>query len=367
MRDLKEKPYFPHLDALRFLAFLAVFLEHFSLSGYACFENKTFALLREVFFYRGYLGVSPFFVISGFLITTLLMHEWKTKGGINIKNFYIRRALRIWPLYFTVLIIGFIIAPLLTDAVNNETSNPWYYLFFAANFNSIYWGLPNNPVLLPMWSLAVEEQFYLFFPILLFLFRGRVLLLVLLLMIGGGLYYRHLLYPNFVAMGIHSITVAPDLIVGVLCGLAYQWNWKVLDWIRNMPSWLIFLIYLVGIYLLFNGTFDFYRPTVLISRLVYTLFFAFIVLEQSFAKNSVVKFSTIPKLSQLGIISYGLYCLHQPALMIGKAIEGLIHPYFPDWLTIMVMMSTGLLLAVFFARLSFRYLEKPFLLMKRKY
>jgi peptidoglycan/LPS O-acetylase OafA/YrhL len=186
-------------------------------------------------------------------------------------------------------------------------------------------------------------------------------------MIGGGLYYRHLLYPNFVAMGIHSITVAPDLIVGVLCGLAYQWNWKVLDWIRNMPSWLIFLIYLVGIYLLFNGTFDFYRPTVLISRLVYTLFFAFIVLEQSFAKNSVVKFSTIPKLSQLGIISYGLYCLHQPALMIGKAIEGLIHPYFPDWLTIMVMMSTGLLLAVFFARLSFRYLEKPFLLMKRKY
>jgi hypothetical protein len=53
--------------------------------------------------------------------------------------------------------------------------------------------------------------------------------------------------------------------------------------------------------------------------------------------------------------------------MIGKAIEGLIHPYFPDWLTIMVMMSTGLLLAVFFARLSFRYLEKPFLLMKRKY
>jgi peptidoglycan/LPS O-acetylase OafA/YrhL len=367
MPNLLDKPYFPQLDALRFLAFLGVYLEHFSLSGFSCFNNPTFELLKETFFYRGYMGVSLFFVISGFLITTLLMHEWKSMGGINIKNFYIRRALRIWPLYFTVLLIGFVLLPFLTSQFYNDTAHPLYYLFFAANFNSVFYGLPANPVLIPMWSLAVEEQFYLLFPLLLFLLRGRNLLIVLGLMIAGGLYYRSLLYPNFLAMGIHSITVAPDIIVGVFCGLSYHFGWKIIGWIERLNGGVIFFVYLLGLYLLFNGKFDYFLPTAIFSRLIYTLFFAFIVLEQCFAKNSFLKFSKIAGFSKLGLISYGLYCLHQPALMIGKYLDSFISPLLPVWLGVVIMMVVCLFIAILFAKISYRFIESPFLNLKRKF
>jgi len=365
--NIPNKPYFPHLDALRFIAFLGVYLEHFSLSGFSCFSDPKFNLLKEAFLYRGYLGVSLFFVISGFLITTLLMHEWKITGGINIKNFYIRRALRIWPLYFTVLLIGFVLVPAITNQYDNDTAKPWFYLLFAANFNSSLYGLTINPVLLPMWSLSVEEQFYLLFPLMLFLLRGKTLIIVLGLMIAVGLYYRSLLYPNFVVMGIHSITVAPDIIVGVFCGLAYHFSWKVIGWIENLNGKIIFAVYLLGVFLLFNGKFDFYLPTVHFSRLVYTLFFAFVILEQCFAKNSFLKFSNIGGFSSMGVISYGLYCLHQPALLIGKNLDRILSPLLPEWLSIILIIVICFLMAFLLAKISYRFLETPFLKLKRKF
>lgn len=362
-----EKPFFPHLDAPRFLAFLAVYVEHFSLAGFSFAGGETFKQFQESFFYRGYLGVSLFFVISGFLITVLLIHEWKNHGNINVKNFYIRRALRIWPLYFAVLLIGFILMPLINPVYAQDTARPWYYLLFAANFNTVNWGLPANPVLIPMWSLSVEEQFYLLFPLLLFFFRGRYLLLVLGLMIAGGLYYRWLLYPNFLSMGVHSLTVAPDIIVGVLCGLVWHSHPGLIERIEKLKSWQILLVYLLGIYLLFNGKFDYLLPTALFSRLVYTLFFGFIVLEQCFATNSIIKFSRIPFFSGLGIISYGLYCLHQPALLIGRWLDGISAPLLPAWLNAILIFVFSLLTAIGLAKISFVLLEKPFLKLKSKF
>lgn len=362
-----EKPFFPHLDALRFLAFFAVYVEHFSLAGFSFSESDSFKGLRETFFYRGYLGVSLFFVISGFLITVLLLQEWKNHGSINIKNFYIRRALRIWPLYFTVLLIGFLWMPIVNPVYASDTANPWYYLFFAANFNSVLQGLPANPVLIPMWSLSVEEQFYLLFPLLLFLLRGRNLLIGLGLMIAGGLYYRYLLYPNFLSMGLHSITVAPDIIVGVLCGIACHSGSKLIGFLEQLKGRQIFIVYLAGIYLIFNGKFDYLLPTAIFSRLVYTLFFAFVVMEQCFAKNSPIKFSRLPFLSGLGLISYGLYCLHQPALLMTAWLEQFTAPYLPAGINAVIVFLVGLTLAIGLAKISFVLVEKPFLRFKAKF
>ena len=93
-----NKVFFPNLEGLRFFAFFVVFINHaFASLGYYN-PSKTFVFVRTHFLLNGNLGVSFFFVLSGFLITYLLLKEKELTGKINIKNFYLRRVLRIWPL-----------------------------------------------------------------------------------------------------------------------------------------------------------------------------------------------------------------------------------------------------------------------------
>ena len=106
-----KKIYFPNLDGLRFFAFLAVFLAH---SFYSESEEITELAVYKVFRSVGHLGmfgVNFFFVLSGFLITYLLIIEKKEYKNVNIPAFYVRRVLRIWPLYYLVILIGFMAVP----------------------------------------------------------------------------------------------------------------------------------------------------------------------------------------------------------------------------------------------------------------
>ncbi|TSA49592.1 MAG: acyltransferase [Sphingobacteriales bacterium] len=106
MEIKSQKIYFPNLDGLRFFAFFAVLLRH---SGNTDFQyintNPTFIFVKKYFYMNGLLGVNFFFVLSGFLITYLLLNEKTIFGKVDIKSFYIRRILRIWPVYFLTLII----------------------------------------------------------------------------------------------------------------------------------------------------------------------------------------------------------------------------------------------------------------------
>src|SRR4051812_32385476 len=104
--------YFKNLNALRFYAFFAVFLFHFNQRISPDTSIYIVDLFKNIF-KHGYIGVNFFFVLSGFLITHLLLHEEKQKGNYNIKHFWIRRTLRIWPLYFATVLYGFYIFKLL--------------------------------------------------------------------------------------------------------------------------------------------------------------------------------------------------------------------------------------------------------------
>src|SRR6187402_557963 len=123
---IKKRIFFPNLDGLRFICFFFVFMVHsFVTDDVSINNNPVHIFLKQYLFAGGQLGVNMFFVLSGFLITYLLLSEKEISGKINIKNFYIRRVLRIWPLYFFCVFFGFILFPLFKSMfgeVPNETA-----------------------------------------------------------------------------------------------------------------------------------------------------------------------------------------------------------------------------------------------------
>ena len=139
------------------------------------------------------MGVSFFFVLSGFLITYLLIKEKQLTGKVHISSFYIRRTLRIWPLYYFCVLFGFIAFPVLKSAfgqVPNETADPFLCSIFLNNFNAIYNGPPDSSILSVLWSVAIEEQFYLLWPILFYLASPKQYKFIFLGVIIISIIYR---------------------------------------------------------------------------------------------------------------------------------------------------------------------------------
>ena len=161
---VQQKIYFSNLDGLRFIAALMVYLQH----GFTHWSKEDtisndFLLRFMNTISSGGLGVSIFFVLSGFLITYLLLAEKKQFGKIDLKKFYIRRILRIWPLYYLVVIFGMIIYPSIKKMMGIETvfeSHLVYYWVFLSNFDEIAI-MHNQYVPIPQaltitWSVAID-------------------------------------------------------------------------------------------------------------------------------------------------------------------------------------------------------------------
>lgn len=151
-----QKLYLPGLNGLRAIAASAVIISHIvrSLDMFGLVKGKGYDL--------GSFGVTIFFTLSGFLITYLLLCEKQQNNAIDIKKFYLRRILRIWPLYFTYLIIVLLYVHF---KINSEI---WYYIFIVPNvqfaLNAAIGGTLFIPFIGHYWSLGVEEQFYAFWP-----------------------------------------------------------------------------------------------------------------------------------------------------------------------------------------------------------
>jgi peptidoglycan/LPS O-acetylase OafA/YrhL len=160
---VKERSvYRPELDALRFIAFFAVFLHHsFAINEAAATNNLRSSILLHLQQACGF-GLSLFFFLSAFLITSLLQMEKDRSGTIVISSFYIRRVLRIWPLYFFIIFsmygLGYVYPPARFSFVQllalSLLIGNWYSLFVG----------PGSPTISSLWSISVEEQFYLAWP-----------------------------------------------------------------------------------------------------------------------------------------------------------------------------------------------------------
>ena len=137
----KKMIYFQNLDGLRFFCFLTVFFYHgFHTESAAVKDSGLYQFFKWGIAENGFLGVNFFFVLSGFLITYLLIKEKELNGKINIIHFWFRRILRIWPLYFICVFVGFGLFPFaktMMGGVSTESANIWYYLTFTNNFDFI--------------------------------------------------------------------------------------------------------------------------------------------------------------------------------------------------------------------------------------
>ena len=370
---MSKKIYFENLDGLRFLCFLSVFFFHsFHTELDHIKSTDIYHIITHDIFGNGNLGVNFFFVLSGFLITYLLIEEKKLNGQLDIKKFWIRRILRIWPLFYLCVIIGFFIFPFLKSAFGqqpNETATIGYYLTFTNNFDFIKNGLPDSSILGVLWSVAIEEQFYFVWPIILYLLPIKKYWLAFSTVIIASLIFRGF-NNNYMAHEHHTLSCIGDMAIGAFGAWLIQTNENFKTKIQNLKR-----IYISLIYILFLLIYM-YRDEILslnnflldvVERPLIAIIILLIILEQCFSDKSLFKMSKFKLLTKYGTITYGLYCLHFVGILIVTTLTKKYSLNTELWQVIIIDTSFALVLTIVISLISYNIYEKPFLKLKEKF
>jgi peptidoglycan/LPS O-acetylase OafA/YrhL len=300
----------PSLDGVRALAFLMVFVGHAVPAQWSRVIPPGF-------------GVQIFFVLSGYLITTLLRREFDGSNTINLKQFYLRRALRIWPPFYVVLAATTILTSLgfLSGAITPR--GLLAYALHVANYWHIYHGLDDIPGGTSVyWSLAVEEHFYLVFPLLYLMLRKRGLSTKQQVSCLLGLYLLVLLWRVYLVAALDApeprITRATDTRVDAIlagCMLAIYGN-PMLDKTRFSPNVWRFVwlpLGLAALLLTFVVQSHLFHAAIkaTIQAIALLPFFVVVVRYPKWGPNQLLN-TRIARF--IGLLSYGLYLTHKAAL-----------------------------------------------------
>ena len=369
---MSKKVYFENLDGLRFLCFLSVFFFHSFHTEYDFIkDNPVYTFIKKDLFGNGNLGVNFFFVLSGFLITFLLIEEKKLNRQIDLRNFWIRRILRIWPLFYFCVFFGFVMFPMIKEffgQVPNETASPLMYLTFLNNFDIIRSGLPDSSVLGVLWSVAIEEQFYLLWPVILFALPVRNYWMAFAAIIVSSLFYRAmndspLLHEH------HTLSCIGDMAIGAFGAWMISESKKFKELVENLKKYQIAIIYILfGLVFLFRDEVMFSSfPLRIFERSIIALIMLSIILEQNYAKNSLFKMSDFKRISKLGTITYGLYCLHFIGILVATTITKKLGINTELYQVLFLDTFLALGFTIFIASISYRFYETPFLKLKNKF
>lgn len=334
--------YRPEIDGLRAISVIAVILYH-----------AEFNLFKG-----GFLGVDIFFVISGFLITQIILREIKEKK-FSFQSFYIRRIRRILPmLYFIVLItIPFSFLTMFTESLEYFGKTILRVNFFISNFwfnnsTNYFNDLSSHSPLLHTWSLAVEEQFYIFYPVLLY-FGLKKMRLILIIFITLIIIILSLLYAstiNKTSPNLNFFIITSRLFEigsGVICALvSFKYkitsNTKKVGFWKNVIVFIVFFILLASFFFFDEG---YYMPNY--YSLIPTLSTAFLLLTLENKNFLLHKTLSSKILVFLGKISYSLYLIHFPFLV-----------YFSEMNLNFKIGSLFFLILISY--LCFKYIESPF-------
>lgn len=296
--------YYKELDGVRAIAALMVMFFHFF--QHLTTSNTLLLLVKKAAFF-GQTGVSLFFVLSGFLITRILIASKDSKK--YFVNFYIRRSLRIFPLYYFYLILVFILIPFFSHVdfpSFKQQIYHWIYLQdFAITFNWDYKGP------LHFWSLAVEEHFYLFFPLLVYYLNPKKLLYALIGLILITLGVRFLLNSMGYEVFYFTFTRMDELAIGALIALmeikGMLVTTKVKYYIAGLLLFTLPTVFIWGV----MGSNGNSLMQIFKFLLISGNYFFLIALIVSLANGSVVKkILSTSFFSFTGKISYGLYVYH---------------------------------------------------------
>jgi peptidoglycan/LPS O-acetylase OafA/YrhL len=363
-----EKVFFPQLNILRFVSAFGIFIMHMTLAWTHYKTNtKGGRGAEHVAGYAGQfvgnmvIGVDVFFIISGFLITYLLLKEKESSGSINLKKFYIRRILRIWPLYFFLIALS----PLVIWWTGIPNSECLSSILFVENFQIIKEGMYHAPFG-HLWSICVEEHFYLVWPLIIVFIPEKwfpvVLGLILIMSAGFIVYVMSANYerPLF-TIYYHTLSRIDALVIGAFIAYYYQTKpFRV-----NMPFYISGIVYMVLIIALCITSAAFYNSPLqaILKRYFFMALLAFVVISYNFNNNALQRITNNRLLQYLGKISYGIYMYTTFIIIILMVkIVPLFHITNVYVFTLMAILP-GLLIPM----LSYELLEKPFLKLKNRF
>ncbi len=310
----------------------------------------------------GLFGVSHFFVLSGFLITTLLLEELESTGTISLKRFFMRRALRLLPLAYT--------ATVLISAVSILSgADSTYYLrsaivsiLYIGNYFGLIFRQSGDlaPALSHFWTLAVEEQFYLLWPVLLLIvihyskIQTRTIFVVTILGIGIGIGIRAALLLLGKDVWAFTISHLDALLLGALLS---QIRFKYPRMVTNLSKYCRTGVLLVLLAInCASSRFDAEAQLGLRYTMVAVLGVIMLLVADG---NQVSPTLTFAPLVRIGKISYGLYILHWPIFLV---IEEIMPS--TGWL---LRSSMALIFTIICSEVSFRWFESRFLGLKQNY
>ncbi len=363
-----QRIYFQNMDILRFVAAYMIVILHCFFGWKSYFGNPAFITSRtspelynkiESSVNNFTIGVDIFFIISGFLITYLLLAEYDRNGKVDVLKFYIRRAFRIWPLYFFMILL----APLLTYFFFEQSPGYLYHFLFAGNFDIINQGT-KSVATDHLWSICIEEHFYLVCPLLIAFVPVKKLPSALLTIIFISILFRAYAATHIENYGdvlyLHTLSRIDVLALGSLFG--YLYYQKKLEFNHSLPIRLI--IYSIFILIFINvdynecGTFF----TATMKKYVFVLFIAYWMGNFLFNSDAVFAVNKFNILHLFGKVTYGIYMFNP--LIVYLFLE-LYKKYsfqnFPVFL-LLVHLALALITA-----LSYRFFELPFLQLKEKY
>jgi peptidoglycan/LPS O-acetylase OafA/YrhL len=367
----RQRFYRPELDSLRFFAFFGVFVFHVIPNDpqfYQTHHLLTPAVIPLICAVSGAgaFGVDLFFALSAYLITTLLIREEEIRGSIDARAFYVRRILRIWPLYF------FFIAVAALVTIWDRTQHlgwPYVagYLLLSGNWVYVLLGLPHS-IASPLWSVSIEEQFYLLWPLALrHLSRRQLVFVVIGLLVLANLVRAFLVLTHSLGAAVEYNTFAriDAIALGIL--VAYFLG-------SEAPSLSLFsrtalaaasqvVWCLVAAFTSLNSQTE-VAPVMgtLLGRPLVAMAAAGLLVAVIGAPAAGARALTYSWLTYLGRISYGLYVYHAAGLLVAW------HLFRGNSVKIYAAYAlTGFALTVAFSAISYRWLESPFLKMKERF
>lgn len=371
-----SKVYFPGLHGLRFFAAFGVFAMHVEyLKANWGFPN---VYMEPQVWNVPRTFVTLFFVLSGFLITYLLLHEKAKNGRIAIRKFYWRRMLRIWPLYFLVVALAFFVFPHIDAMRIPYMSVPipedFYqtlllFILFLPQVALAF--LPPVPFAEPSWSIGVEEQFYLIWPIIIRyskkLLRALLFIIGFLILLKLALFALHQVYPDGETGQLIKriqdflwLNRLECMAIGAIAG--YSLFSKKEQWLKVAYHPATQAITYAALATLFATGY----ASHIVNHSVYAVLYAIVILNVGSNPKSFLKLEN-KALRYLGKISFGIYMLHEIGIQLSiYYLQDFFYEPYATWYSNAMLYGSSFILTIALASISYFGFERFFLKLKRR-